>query len=49
MRYDILRREHRRINFPDLKIASIALVNEATLVTQNERDFRNISGLKSED
>ena len=49
MRYDELRTRHRRISTPDLKIAAIALVNDATLVTQNERDFRSIVGLKLED
>ncbi len=48
-RYNDLRREHRRISSPDLKIAAITLVNDATLVTLNERDFRNIVGLKLED
>ena len=49
IRYDQLRREHRRTSSPDLKIAAITLVNDATLITQNERDFRNISALKLED
>ncbi|HLK58087.1 MAG TPA: type II toxin-antitoxin system VapC family toxin [Chthonomonadaceae bacterium] len=49
IRYEELRREHRRISSPDLKIAPITLVNDATLVTQNERDFRRIVGLKWED
>ncbi len=49
MRYDELRKQHRRISSPDLKIAAITLVNDALLITQNERDFRNIVGLKWED
>jgi len=49
MRYDELRGKHRRISSPDLKIAAVALVNDATLVTQNRRDFRSIVGLKLED
>lgn len=49
MRYDELRKAHRRISSPDLKIAAITLVYDATLVTQNERDFRGIAGLKWED
>ena len=49
LRYDTLRRQHRRISSPDLKIAAITLINEATLITQNERDFQNIPDLKVED
>jgi predicted nucleic acid-binding protein len=30
-------------------IAAIALVNDAMLLTQNERDFRPIAGLKTAD
>lgn len=48
-RYDILRREHRRISSPDLKIAAIALVNNETLITQNTRNFENIADLKLKD
>ena len=48
-RYEELRREHRRASSPDLKIAAIALVNDALLWTQNVRDFRSINGLKTED
>ena len=47
--FDLLRKQHRRISSPDLKIAAITLVHDATLLTQNERDFRNITGLKMED
>lgn len=47
--YDALRKEHRRISSPDLKIAAISLVNNATLITQNQRDFRSIVGLKLTD
>ena len=47
--FDDLRKMHRRISSPDLKIAAITLVNNATLITQNEQDFRNIVGLKLED
>jgi tRNA(fMet)-specific endonuclease VapC len=49
MRYDELRGRHRRISSPDLKIAAIVLENDGTLITQNERDFRSIVGLKLED
>ena len=33
----------------DLKIASIVLVHNATLLTRNFKDFRPIPGLKAED
>ena len=48
-RFDELRKLHRRLSTPDLKIAAITLVNDGTLVTQNERDFQNIAGLRVED
>jgi tRNA(fMet)-specific endonuclease VapC len=48
-RFEELRKQHRRLSSPDLKIAAIALVNDATLLTQNERDFRDIAGLKIAD
>ena len=38
-----------RIGTPDLKIASIALANDATLITRNLRDFRKVPGLRAED
>jgi|SRR5579871_3499492 len=47
--FEALRKQHRRLSSPDLKIAAIALVNDALLLTQNERDFRNITGLRMED
>jgi len=48
-RFDELRKLHRRVSTPDLKIAAITLVNDAVLLTQNERDFRGIVGLQIED
>jgi tRNA(fMet)-specific endonuclease VapC len=33
----------------DLMIASVALVNDLTLVTHNTRDFENIPGLRLQD
>jgi tRNA(fMet)-specific endonuclease VapC len=38
-----------RIGTMDLKIAAIALARHATLLTRNQRDFRNVPGLASED
>jgi len=48
-RFDELRKLHRRVSTPDLKIAAITMVNDAVLLTQNERDFRGIVGLQIED
>jgi tRNA(fMet)-specific endonuclease VapC len=36
----------KRIGRADLLIASIALANDATLVTRNQRHFRQVAGLK---
>ncbi|MBC8290482.1 MAG: type II toxin-antitoxin system VapC family toxin [Planctomycetes bacterium] len=42
-------RKHRvRIAPTDLKIAAIALVNDATLLTANTRDFERVPGLQFE-
>ena len=38
-----------RLSSPDLKIAAIALTRNATLITQNTRDFQDIAGLKLKD
>ncbi|HQU44632.1 MAG TPA: type II toxin-antitoxin system VapC family toxin, partial [Pirellulales bacterium] len=46
--FTALRRQRIRIGTMDLKIASIALVNGATLVTANLRDFSQIPGLRCE-
>jgi tRNA(fMet)-specific endonuclease VapC len=43
-----LRRRRIRIGAMDLKIASIALVNDALLVTANLRDFALVPGLRCE-
>jgi tRNA(fMet)-specific endonuclease VapC len=43
-----LRRQRIRIGTMDLKIASITLVNDATLVTSNLRDFSLVPGLRCE-
>jgi len=44
-----LRRERVRIGTMDLKIASIALVHDATLLSANLRDFEQVPGLHVED
>lgn len=43
-----LRKERIRIGTLDLKIASIALVNDATLLSANLRDFEQVPGLRVE-
>jgi len=43
-----LRRSRTRIGTMDLKIASIALVNDALLITTNLRDFALVPGLRCE-
>ncbi len=50
VRYQSLRRQFRRLNANDLKIASITLAHQATtLVSRNMRDFKLIPGLMVED
>ena len=44
-----LRRQGVEVGSVDLMIASVALVHDFTLVTQNTADFRFISGLRLED
>ena len=44
-----LRRERIRIGTMDLKIASIALVHDATLLSANLRDFERVPGLRVDD
>ncbi|MBE9053494.1 type II toxin-antitoxin system VapC family toxin [Nostocales cyanobacterium LEGE 11386] len=44
-----LRKMYRRLGAMDLKIASIALVNKAILLTRNSADFGQIAGLFIED
>lgn len=48
-RFRDLRRQRVRIGSMDLKIASIALENNALLVTANLRDFSQVPGLRCED
>ena len=43
-----LRKQKIRIGTMDLKIAAIALVNDALLLSANLRDFRQVPGLRVE-
>jgi tRNA(fMet)-specific endonuclease VapC len=42
------RRQHVRIGSMDLKIACIALLHDATLLTRNAKDFAQVPGLRIE-
>lgn len=44
-----LRKQFRRLTASDLKIAAIAPVNNALLLSANLRDFRKVPGLRVED
>ena len=44
-----LRKERVRIGAPDLRIASIALANNATVLTANRKHFGQVPGLSFED
>src|SRR5213080_353403 len=46
--FEVLRKQRIRIGTMDLKIAAIALVNEALLLSANLRDFRQVPGLRVE-
>lgn len=47
--FENLRKQRIRIGTMDLKIASIALANNATLLTANRRDFDQVPGLQLQD
>lgn len=47
-KYEHLRTQRLRIGTMDLKIASIALVNNALLLSANLRDFQRVPGLRVE-
>ncbi|MCP4713448.1 MAG: type II toxin-antitoxin system VapC family toxin [Planctomycetes bacterium] len=48
-RYQRLRSQKIRVGALDLRIASIALEYNATLITRNRRDFERVPGLRFED
>ena len=47
--FEALKRAKTRIGTMDLKIASICLANNATLLSRNRKDFDNVPGLRVED
>src|SRR5262249_39431360 len=47
-RFELLRKQRVRISTPDLKVASIALVNNALLLSAILRDFKKVPGLRVE-
>lgn len=47
--FDSLKREGTRVGTMDLKIGSMALANDAVLLTRNTNDFKRIPGLRAED
>ncbi len=49
IRYEWLRKLARNVGKNDLRIAAIALENNATIVTRNLRDFQRVPGLMIED
>jgi tRNA(fMet)-specific endonuclease VapC len=44
-----LKQSRLRVGSMDLRIAAIAIANDATLLARNLRDFRKVPGLKVED
>jgi len=46
--FDELRAKRLRVGTMDLKIAAICLAHDATLLTRNVGDFRNVPGLQFE-
>jgi tRNA(fMet)-specific endonuclease VapC len=48
-RFDILKKEKLSVGPMDLRIAAIALENNAIVITANTRDFERVPGLQFED
>ena len=48
-KFEEIRQRARRMAAFDLRIASIALTRDATVLTRNLRDFRQVPGLEIED
>lgn len=46
--FEVLRKSCKQVGSSDLKIASIALVQDALLLTANVRDFEKVPGLRFE-
>lgn len=46
--FESLRKKRLRMSTSDMKIASIALAHEATLLTRNLQDFAKVPGLRVE-
>ncbi len=46
--FELLRKAHRRLGTMDLRIAAIAIAQNAILVTRNTQDFTDIENLKLE-
>jgi tRNA(fMet)-specific endonuclease VapC len=47
--FDALKHQHIRIGTQDLKIASIALANDATVLIRNTQDFSRVPSINFED
>ncbi len=47
--FEALRKQRVRVPTMDLRIACIALTHNATVLTRNLRDFRQVPGLSAED
>jgi tRNA(fMet)-specific endonuclease VapC len=47
--YEHLRKDYPRLGKMDLRIAAIALIHDATVLTRNQKDFGQILNLKMED
>ena len=48
MRFETLKAMRLNVGANDLRIAAIALENDATVVTRNTRDFERVPGLRIE-